>query len=368
MSSLVIGLDISDNQISSALVRIEELSKKNLSIERDTYYSRSFEINSDTDPRDIISIWIQCIDDLLQDFIKNYEENDNIIGISIGIPSPMDYESGTCYIQSSRFKKFFGLNLRLSFESGIKKLISRWKHDYYDKHYTSSPTEFLPKKPTILDELKQYEPKRITITSSTPPHTPLVLYFLPTVEVPEYKFSKRNLTDYCGRHFDDKEIDFNEEKRVSIPRSRRETYFHDIEISPIKKSETTDHFNPKIWSVIEQLANIPISFYNDTTCFALGEANHVDNQNYERILALTLNSNLGSAFIDRGEIITNREDIPLNGTLWNCPYDKHSIANDWFSTRGLVNIYTKILRNESPDDSSGTSSMTVSSDERQPYD
>jgi predicted NBD/HSP70 family sugar kinase len=364
MSSLVIGLDISDSHITSALVRIGQLPDKNLSIERDTYFTRSFEINQDTDPRDIISIWIDCINDLLLDFVKNYQDDDdNIMGISIGIPDPMDYQSGICYSQSGIFNKFFGLNIRLSLEYGLKNLISRWKHDYY-----TPPTNLSSKKPTILDKLEQKQVRKMTITPPTTPRISITLNVPLSAsikEISEKRFLTTEIKDYCGHHDIDSGFVDEQEVGLFISRSRRETYFHDIEISPLRKFSTTNQFTPKLWSIIERLSHVSISFYNDTTCFALGEINNDHNKNYQRILALTLGTNFGSAFIDQGEIITNREDVPPDGTLWNCPYDQNSIADDWFSTRGLINIYKKLLRHESPDDSSGTSSMTVSTDEQQ---
>lgn len=354
MSSLVIGLDISDSHITSALVRIGQLPNKNLSIVRDTYFTRSFEINSDTDPREIISIWIKCINDLLLDFAQNYQDDDdNIIGISIGMPGPMDYQSGICYIQSPTFQKFFGLNLRLSFEYGLENLISRWKTDYYKSSTTISSPKKSPK-----NQIKQ-----LTIT----PRTSKTFNLSPTLieNISEKDFSTVKLKNYCGLQDKDNFILDDNEFGSPISRSRRDTYFHDIEITPRKKSLTNNQFTPKLWSIIEHLSDIPISFYNDALCFALGEINNDYNQGYQRILALTLSSNFGSAFIDQGEIITNREDVPRDGALYNCPYDQNSIADDWFSNRGLINIYKKLLRHESPDDSSGTSSMTLSTDEQQ---
>ncbi|UJR16266.1 hypothetical protein I4U23_003173 [Adineta vaga] len=364
MSSLVIGLDISDSYITSALVRIEQISNGKLSIERDTYFTRSFEITNDTDPRDILAIWIECIDDLLLDFVDHYQENDNIIGISIGIPGPMDYRSETCYTQSSTFQKFFGLNLRLSLEHGLKDLILRWKHDYFDKYQAIQQSVSVRKTSTILDRLQQgQKTRKMTLTPPSTPHIPITLNLISTtIENYQEKTSiKNNLVDFCGRYEEDMD-------NLTITRSRRETYFHDVELNKFNKSMINTRFTPKLWSIIEHLNHIPISFYNDATCFALGEVKYEHNQIYERILALTLSTSFGSAFIDRGELITHREDVPLNGALWNCPYDQHSLADDWFSTRGLIEIYKKLLRSESPDDSSGTSSMTLSSDERQQYD
>lgn len=371
MSSLVIGLDINDSHITSALIRIGQLPNKNLSLVRDTYFTRSFEINSDTNPREILSIWIECINDLILDFIQNYQDDndDTINGISIGISDPMDYQSGICYHQTGIYQKFFGLNLRLSLESGLKNLVSHWKQEY-DKSISINS----PKKLTILDKLQQNQVKRMTITPTTILRVPLPFNLPPTTveDFPEKKFLNKQYKTYCG--FQEKETnllhdddDNDDGLSSSISRSRRDTYFHDIEITPRKKSFSSNQFTPKLWSIIEKLSHIPITFYNDAKCFALGEILNDYNQNYQRILALTLNSTFGSTFIDQGEIITNREDIPSDGTLWNCPYDQNSLADDWFSIRGLINIYKKLLRHESPDDSSGTSSMTLSTDEQQ-YD
>ncbi|CAF1181154.1 unnamed protein product [Rotaria sordida] len=367
MSSLVIGLNISDNRITSALVRVEYLPNKKLSIERDTYFTRTFEIDTDSDPRNIISNWIQCINDVLVDFIYNYDEYDNIIGISIGIPGPMDYESGTCYIQSPKFKNFFGLNIRLSLMHGLQDLITRWKHNYNNKHSTES-TMSSPKKLTTLEKLRQQPLRRMTITPPTSPRISISFNVSPTLDKFQQELLKNKITNYCGRL--DKETNMNDGTKTKsfIYRSRRETYFHDVEIISPRKTLTANDFSPRLWTIIEQLAHVPISFYDDTVCFALGEANTDYNQDYERILALTLSTSFGSAFIDRGEIIRNREDVPSDGILSNCPYDQHSIADDWFSTRGLINIYKKLLRNEFPDDSSGTSSMTLSIDEEQKND
>ncbi|CAF2751125.1 unnamed protein product [Rotaria sp. Silwood2] len=369
MSSLVIGLEINDSHITSALVRIEQLPHDKFSIERDTYFTRTFEINTDSDPRNIISNWIQSINDVLLDFVYNYNENDAIIGISIGMPGPMDYESGTCCIQSPKFNKFFGLNIRLSLAQGLKDLIACWKHDYYDKRSAESSIS-PPKELTIFDKLRQKAPRRMTITPPTTPRIPITFNVPPTTleQIDEEEFFKKKTIDYCGQL--DEENNINEEIEPSslICRSRRETYFHDIEITSPRKPLTANDFSPRLWTVIEQLAHIPISFYNNTVCFALGEANNDFHQGYERILALILSTSFDSAFIDRGETITNREDVPLDGMLSNCPYDQHSTADDWFSTRGLINIHKKLLRNELPDDNSGTSSMTLSTDERQQND
>lgn len=366
MSSLVIGLNINDSHITSTLIRVGPSPQRKLSIERDTYFTRSYEINPDSDPRNIISIWIECINDVIIDFINHYQPYDNIIGISIGMLGPMDYEAGVCCIQSTNFNKFFGLNIRLSLEQDLKKLVARWKRDYYDKYHPKSSTH-IPRKTTILDELGLQTPRKLTITSPTTPRTPIIFDLPPpTLEhVPENKILKMNLTNFCGR-YDDSYDTFDDSKTTSsICRSRRDTYFHDIEANLSTDLVQHNHFYPGLWAVIEKLVHIPISFYNDTVCFGLGEANSDYNQGYKRILALTLGSTFSSAFLDGGEVITDREDVPLEGDLSNCPYDQFSTAADWFSTRGLSKIYRKLLHHESPNETSVTSGTISSIDEQQ---
>ena len=345
MSSLLIGLDITDSHITSALIRVQS---SKISIERDTYFTRLFEVNSDTDPRDILAIWIECINDLLLDFVHYYEDDDRIVGISIGIPGPMDYSSGVCLTQSMTFQKFFGLNLRLAIEYGLKELIARWKKTYFHSSIISSrkSDQYAEQKSPLHRSMKLNIPTR-TID-----------------ELPEKQaLPNRNLTQFCG--LQDTGDDDEHEISSLICRSRRETYFHDFEIPTRKHSSTTACFTPQLWTILARFSSISISFSNDAICFALGECLNGTNEGCERILALTLGMNFGSAFLDRGQIIIDRDDVPPGGTLWNCPYDQHSIADDWFSTRGLINIYKKFLRHDSPDDSSGTSSMTLSTEDIQ---
>ncbi|CAF4330486.1 unnamed protein product, partial [Adineta steineri] len=141
MSSLVIGLDIGGSHITATLVRVEQpsSSNQNITIERNAFYTRTIDNNLDKDPRSIVSIWIECIEDLIHDFVNNFNENDKIIGIACGIPGPMDYERGISYIQSTQLNKcdkFFGLNLRLSMEDGLRNLSDRWKHIHHPKYFT----------------------------------------------------------------------------------------------------------------------------------------------------------------------------------------------------------------------------------------
>jgi len=356
MSSLVIGLDIGGSHITATLVRIEHSSSnRTLSIERDVFYTRSNPNTIDKDPYSIISTWIECIEDILHDIISNYKEGDSIIGIACGIPGPMDYERGVSYIQSTKlnkFENFFGLNLRLLLEYGLRDLISRWKRVYNPKYFTppTSPRSSLFNRDTQTILEKSRQAKQLTQTVSTIPGTSLSFTDMSTTykEIQQSDLSTKEITDYCGLqdNHDDNSIhegDMN---------SHCESNLSDMDINLPKESLTTDNLTAKVCSMMKELSEIPISFYNDATCFAVGEANSNLNKNYKRILALTLGTGFGSTFIDQGEIIINRHDVPSGGMLWNCPYDETSIADDWFSTRGLINIYNKILRQEFLDEHS----------------
>ncbi|CAF1380916.1 unnamed protein product, partial [Adineta ricciae] len=140
MSSFVIGLDIGGTHITATLVRVEQvLGNRTATIECDVFYTRSIENTKEKDPRSIISTWVECIEDLIHDFVKNHQENEAIIGIACGIPGPMDYERGVSYIQSTQLnkcEKFFGLNLHFSLQDSLRDLISRWKHVYNPKYFT----------------------------------------------------------------------------------------------------------------------------------------------------------------------------------------------------------------------------------------
>ena len=352
MSPLLIGLDISDGQITSALVRVGQYPQESLSIEQDTYCTRSYEINSETDPREIISTWIQCIDDLLRNFVSRHRENDSIAGISIGLPGPMNYRQGISFIEAPSFHRFFGLNLRLSFQTALRDLVARFKDDHR--------IETATKKRSSLATLRQKQAYKITLSPSNTPHPSVTFPFpVDAIEpIPSDRCQTKESSEFCGRSDTDTDTD------STVIDTSRKTYLDDIEEDPSEETSPINETASKLMAMVDELIHVPLTFYNDATCFALAEANYDHNQGYERILALTLSTSFGSTFLDRGEIIADRDDVPAGGKLWNCPYDHNSIADDWFSTRGLIQIYNKLLRQEPVDDSSGTSSMTLSTDER----
>ena len=84
----------------------------------------------------------------------------------------------------------------------------------------------------------------------------------------------------------------------------------------------------------------PIRFMNDATAFAVGEEWVGKTIGAKKSLAITLGTGLGSAFIENSLPLTSGDSVPQNGCLWHLPFDM-GIADDYFSSRGLVNRYNR---------------------------
>lgn len=84
--------------------------------------------------------------------------------------------------------------------------------------------------------------------------------------------------------------------------------------------------------------SLPIYFCNDAFAFALGEYSKL-NINESKMLAITLGSGLGAAFINNNKKYNDASGlIPQNGELYNWPY-KLGIAEDYFSGSSLIQKY-----------------------------
>lgn len=85
---------------------------------------------------------------------------------------------------------------------------------------------------------------------------------------------------------------------------------------------------------------LPMRFLNDATSFAVGEAWLGDGKGFQKVVVITLGTGFGSAFIENGVPVVDRNDVPPEGCLWHLPY-KDSIADDYFSTGWFVREYRK---------------------------
>jgi glucokinase len=84
--------------------------------------------------------------------------------------------------------------------------------------------------------------------------------------------------------------------------------------------------------------NIRFRYINDATSFAIAEAWIGKVSKYDRILALTLGTGFGSAFLENDIPVLEGSTVPEYGCAWHIPF-KDGIADDYFSTRWFINRY-----------------------------
>ena len=81
-----------------------------------------------------------------------------------------------------------------------------------------------------------------------------------------------------------------------------------------------------------------LRFLNDATSFAVGEAWLGRGMGCQKVLAITLGTGLGSAFIDDGIPVVDGENVPAEGCLWHLPF-RYGVADQFFTTRWFVKAY-----------------------------
>ncbi len=91
-------------------------------------------------------------------------------------------------------------------------------------------------------------------------------------------------------------------------------------------------------------ADLDFRFLNDATAFGVGVASIGKAKNYSRVIAITLGTGFGSAFIKDGVPQVNSSDVPEGGCLWDEPY-KEGLGDDYFSTRWCIKRYNELTGN-----------------------
>ena len=84
-----------------------------------------------------------------------------------------------------------------------------------------------------------------------------------------------------------------------------------------------------------------IRFMNDASSFAVGEAWAGSASAVDRSLSITLGTGFGSAFIANRIPIVDGSLVPRIGCVYHLPY-LNGIADDYFSTRGLLGRYNNL--------------------------
>ena len=85
-------------------------------------------------------------------------------------------------------------------------------------------------------------------------------------------------------------------------------------------------------------SGFPFHYSNDALSFAIGECWVGKASNYKNVVAITLGTGFGSAFLTNGVPVIEGERVPEKGYVYHIPY-KDGIADDYFSTRWFVNEY-----------------------------
>ena len=83
-----------------------------------------------------------------------------------------------------------------------------------------------------------------------------------------------------------------------------------------------------------------VRFMNDASAFAIGEAWMGKASKVNRSVSITLGTGFGSAFVDDGVVVVDRDDVPKLGCVWHLPY-REGIADDSFSTRWFIKRYAE---------------------------
>lgn len=81
-----------------------------------------------------------------------------------------------------------------------------------------------------------------------------------------------------------------------------------------------------------------IYFENDASCFGIGESWLGQGAGCRRVVAITLGTGLGGAFLIDCEVQKSGSEVPAEGYIYKLPY-KQGIAEDYISSRWLVNTF-----------------------------
>ena len=87
--------------------------------------------------------------------------------------------------------------------------------------------------------------------------------------------------------------------------------------------------------------NISINFINDAFAFGIGEAWMGKGIGKERIVAITLGTGFGSAFLHNGVPIVKGKTVPQYGYIYHVPF-KGEIAEEFISARWFIARYYAI--------------------------
>lgn len=99
---------------------------------------------------------------------------------------------------------------------------------------------------------------------------------------------------------------------------------------------------------LELPQELPMRFLNDAAAFALGEWHFGAAQGHRRVMAVTLGTGCGSAFLVDGRIQTTVPGAGENGYVYNLPY-REGRVDDYISRRGILKLWQERQGKHRPD-------------------
>lgn len=95
---------------------------------------------------------------------------------------------------------------------------------------------------------------------------------------------------------------------------------------------------PLLAEELPWLEGMRVAFLNDAAAFALGEVHHGAGVGSSRVLAITLGTGCGSAFVVDGKIVTSGAGVPANGHVYDLPFGTGTV-DESLSSRGLARLW-----------------------------
>ena len=96
----------------------------------------------------------------------------------------------------------------------------------------------------------------------------------------------------------------------------------------------------RIQDVLGRQMPLEVRFMNDAIAFGVGEAWMGKASRVGRSISVTVGTGLGSAFVEQGIPVVDREDVPPKGSIWDLPFN-NDVADASFSTRWFVKRYAE---------------------------
>ena len=88
-----------------------------------------------------------------------------------------------------------------------------------------------------------------------------------------------------------------------------------------------------------------VRFMNDASSFAVGEAWVGKAAGYRRMMAITLGTGFGSAFLEDRIPVVEGDSVPKMGCVYHLPFG-NGIADDYFSTRWFTSRFREVTGRE----------------------